>query len=79
MNFVSLAKIGLTEYVGTMSDFQRAMIGAFDMLFFIVQCLIFIAVGFLFAIAWVLPVLFYEFILIKLGKRLFNFFFGHLL
>ena len=79
MKLTKIAKTGLNVYVDTMDDFGRTMIGVFDMLFFIIQCGIFAAACTLFIVCWIMPVLFYDYVIVAGGKKAFKFFFGHLL
>lgn len=79
MKLTKIAKTGLDVYVDTMDDFGRTMIGVFDMLFFIIQCGIFATVCTFFVVCWIMPVLFYDYVIVAGGKKAFKFFFGHLL
>ena len=79
MKLTKIAKTGLNVYVDTMDDFGRTMIGVFDILFFIIQCGIFAAACTLFIVCWGMPVLFYDYVIVAGGKKVFKFLFGHLL
>lgn len=73
MKIARAAKFGLNVCIDTMSDFERTMVGVFDMMFFVVQCTIFIAVAALFTVGWILPVLFYEYVLIQCLRKVVKF------